>query len=492
MFRQRPIPFALVAPATIILFGVAVALVSTLFGLRELTTQAESSAALQAEILAKSLAPRLSSSPAEGQSPLLAAAAHESGCFLLIIDSRGTVLLAAPNQPLSQKALLNLRSGGKIGILDREYLYRSQTLSSSSERLFAFSPVPRIAPRRGSLISSMITFALMLLVAAGFVGWAMARDVHADVVYVRDTIVAMAKDTGQPRIQAIPVRTIDQVGQLTSAFNMLLERFRAAERAYRQDLSQARSFEEDRSAFLAALSHELRTPLNAILGFTDVLLDELDGPLSEELRENLTIVRTSGEHLRSLIDDILTLSALESGEFSLSRERVSVASVAHDVVTEARVTAAQKGLSIELEAPEAEAETIAYADRRRLRQILGNVVSNAVKFTNEGGVSVAVFKKSGNVIVRVSDTGPGIASEHLESIFEEFRQADSGKARRVGTGLGLSISRRLLEMHGGSIRVKSTLGKGSHFTILIPIEARAGTRSHPVIAIPQEPIIYEI
>jgi signal transduction histidine kinase len=493
MFQFRPIPFALVAPATIIFFGVAVTLVSTLFGLKELSDHAGDSATFQARVLVRSLAPRLATTSEEDRGELVASSAQISGCILLVVDEIGTVLHAAPNQPLSQKALTSLaNSKGKLSIHDREHRYQSEDLPDSKARLYALAPVPQIAARRSSLISSMATFALVLLAAAGFVGWAMARDVHSDVLYVRNTIFAMAKASGRTHVEAIPVRTIDQVGQLTAAFNMLLERFRAAERAYRQDLSQARSFEEDRSAFLAALSHELRTPLHAILGFTDVLLDELDGPLSEELRENLTIVRTSGEHLRSLIDDILTLSALESGEFSLSQEQVCVATVAREVVTEARVTAAQKGIEISLSASDNDEETVAHVDRRRVRQILGNVVGNAVKFTNTGAVSVKVFAEDDSVFVEVQDTGPGIPEEHLESIFEEFRQADATNAPRVGTGLGLSISRRLLQMHGGSIHVKSTVGEGSLFKIQVPISAQPPARSPAKIPTHQDPVIYEV
>src|SRR6185436_2409821 len=159
------------------------------------------------------------------------------------------------------------------------------------------------------------------------------------VRFVRERIVAMARAKHQPGGKPIPVGSVDQVGLLTSAFNGLVERFTAAERAYRQDLAGALAYDRDRSAFLAALSHELRTPLNAILGFTEVLLAEVDGPLSDEARENLMVVRTGGEHLRSLIGDILDLSALESGELQLSRRQVDVFSVAEEVVREARVTA---------------------------------------------------------------------------------------------------------------------------------------------------------
>jgi signal transduction histidine kinase len=257
-------------------------------------------------------------------------------------------------------------------------------------------------------------------------------------------------------------------------------------------LSEAKNFDKDRAAFLSALSHELRTPLNAILGFADVLLDEIDGPLSEESRENLTIVRTSGEHLRSLIDDILALSALESGEFRLSREHLDLAEVANEVVTEALVTARQKNLDLRLQLPEGPGETVAYADRRRMRQVFGNVISNAVKFTSQGGVTVTLSRDGDSVVTEVTDTGPGIAEEQLEAIFEEFRQADTAGAQRMGTGLGLSITRRLVQMHGGSVRARSKLGQGCTMTIRIPCGEPVARGMTPLVTSPAPTIIREV
>jgi signal transduction histidine kinase len=276
----------------------------------------------------------------------------------------------------------------------------------------------------------------------------------------------------------IPVRTLDQVGQLTASFNLLVERFEAAERAYRADLAGALAYDKDRSAFLSALSHELRTPLNAILGFTDVLLSEVDGPLTEEARDNLTIVRQSGQHLRSLIDDILDLSALESGELRLSRRDVDVYAIAEDVVRELRVTAESKALLMRLSGSQA----YAFADPRRVRQVLSNLASNAVKFTSSGSVDVEVNTSGECVKVNVNDTGPGIAMDEHESIFEEYRQSGDLSAQRAGTGLGLAITRRLVEAHGGKISLQSKLGVGSKFAITFPVDPPPGvtrSRSEP-------------
>jgi len=218
---------------------------------------------------------------------------------------------------------------------------------------------------------------------------------------------------------------------------------------------------------LAALSHELRTPLNAILGFADVLLAEVDGPLTEDARENLSVIRSSGDHLRALIDDILDLSALESGELRLSSRAIDVYPIAQEVVREAGIAASAKGLTLELSGKPA----VAFADPRRVRQIIGNVVGNAIKFTSKGSVTVRVDPRDGGVSIAIADTGPGIAPKDHEAIFREYFQTGDARRQRVGTGLGLAISRRLVQMHRGFIDLRSQLGRGSLFTIVLPSQA---------------------
>lgn len=490
---MRAIPFSIVAPATIIFFGAGVAFVTILLGLRELQTRADDAISVQARFMAEAISPRITNTPKGHWPGLLNKISGSCQCVVMIQDQRGTVTHAAPLQPLSNAQLAQTHeTSGRIAQDEVQYFYHRLALERPTQKLHLLVMIPGldVEPQKRALVSSVTTFAVLLLVLAGSVGWALSRDVHADVLFVRDRIAAMAKDPGAPQTEAIPVRTIDQVGQLTASFNVLLERFRAAERAYRQDLVQARSFDQDRTAFLSALSHELRTPLNAILGFADVLLHEIDGPLSADSRENLTIVRASGEHLRSLIDDILVLSALESGEFRLSREDLDVYQVAQDVVTEARLAASQKGIAVILH--RAESPTLASADRRRVRQILGNVIGNAVKFTNTGEVTVDVSGDEQWVTATVKDTGPGIPSEQLEAIFEEFRQVDSKAAQRTGTGLGLSITRRLAHMHGGTVRVESQLGVGSTFTIRLPVREPSARASNPnIVPRASHPVIVE-
>jgi signal transduction histidine kinase len=178
----------------------------------------------------------------------------------------------------------------------------------------------------------------------------------------------------------------------------------------------------------------------------------------------LEVIRTSGEHLRQLIDDILELSALETGTLQLSRTPVDVHQVAEKVVREATATLASKPLTLDVEGTSG---LYAFADKRRVRQILTNLVSNATKFTMRGSVLVRVEARGSFVVLTVKDTGPGIPREQTAAIFEEYRQLGDARARG-GTGLGLAITKRLVLMHGGTIDVTSEMGRGSTFTVTLP------------------------
>lgn len=466
----RPVPFVFVAPAVVFLLGTLVVSALAALGYWELNVWAQEASQRQADLIARSVRADIEKTPSNELEPTLNRLAQRAGATLLILGENNRVLLkASPKRPPKDSAAhvepLS-KHGGKLVVLSTPY--------DASEA-------------RATLVGAIGLFASLVLAASAFVAWTLARDVHSDLLFLRSLVTQLVQE-GTPEEGLIPVRTIDQVGQLTASFNMLLERFYAAERAYRADLAGANAFDKDRSAFLAALSHELRTPLNGILGFTDVLLSELDGPLNEESRENLSIVRTSAEHLRSLIDDVLAFSALEAGEFRLSREDLDLYLVASDVVTEARLTASQKGIQIELTKDDAEGPTLAQADRRRMRQVLQNVVSNAIKFTSHGKVTVEVRRKGPEIHCVVTDTGPGIQKDDIETIFREFEQASAGTAQKTGTGLGLAITRRLTHLHAGRVEVASEPGRGAKFTIVIPVVAPVDISivPHPRLSQPPE------
>jgi signal transduction histidine kinase len=312
----------------------------------------------------------------------------------------------------------------------------------------------------------------MLVGVAAAVAYAVARDANRDVDFVAQRVRGMVHVRSEPTGEAVPVRTMDEVGALTVAFNALVDRFAAAQSTYGSDLERVRAADRDRAAFLAAVSHELRSPLNAILGFADILMTEVDGPLGPEAREEVEQIRGSGKHLLDLINDILEFSALESGQLKLSRTRVDLAALAWEVVREAAVLVAQRPVSVRIEG---EGQVYARADQRRVRQVLTNLVGNAVKFTRAGDVVVHVGREGRWALLSVRDTGPGISPQERAVIFQEYKQTKEERARRRGTGLGLAIARRLVVMHGGRIDVESELGRGSTFTVLLPAWDEAST-----------------
>jgi signal transduction histidine kinase len=328
-----------------------------------------------------------------------------------------------------------------------------------------FVAAPSPPPGSSALVTGVAALTALLLGIAVAVSLAYTKAARDDVDYVRRRIVDMARPDGSPAGEPIPIRSLDQVGALTAAFDLLVDRFTAAERSYRADLRQAAAGARERSAFLAGLSHELRTPLNAILGFTHVLESEVDGPLDDEARESLGVIKTSGEHLKTLIDDVLDLSALETGQLRLNRRALDVRELAEEVVREARATVRDKPVGL---AVTGQAGLFAHADAQRVRQVLTNLVTNAIRATAQGWVTVHIEARGGFVAVVVADTGAGIPLEQRDAIFEAYRQGGDARSRRGGTGLGLSIAQRLVGMHGGRIEVESQLGQGSRFTVCLP------------------------
>ena len=275
------------------------------------------------------------------------------------------------------------------------------------------------------------------------------------------------------------MRAFDEVGVLTSAFNDLVARFAASEKSYLVDLDRATEADRDRAAFLAAVSHELRSPLNAVLGFADILLAEVDGPLTAEQREEVEQIRDSGQHLLELISDILEFSALETGQLKLSKSPTDLTALAHEVTREQAVRLKDKTGG----APRRRARRVIMGDvdARRIRQVITNLVGNAIKFTQKGEIVVKVDRGAALRPRSVSST-PGRASTATSApiIFEEYKQAHGERAHKRGTGLGLAIARRLVLLHSGTIQLESELGRGSTFHVYLPLWKRQlGSSSKP-------------
>jgi len=260
----------------------------------------------------------------------------------------------------------------------------------------------------------------------------------------------------EAEVEAQASRVLEQQRQLTQQ-NVLLEE-------KNRELARANQL---KSSFLASMSHELRTPLNAIIGFSDLMLDGLHGPLTEAQQDPLHDIRSAGRHLLTLINDILDLSKVEAGRMTLRREPVDLADSVREALEMVEPLAAKKGVSCHAQLC---ASARVCGDALRLRQVVLNLLANAVKFTPRGGrVDLRLIVLDGEVTLEVADTGIGIAKSNHAHIFEAFHQVEDGSSQVAeGTGLGLALVARMLEPMEGLIEVESELGAGATFRVTLP------------------------
>ena len=256
-------------------------------------------------------------------------------------------------------------------------------------------------------------------------------------------------------------------------FGIATLRMREAHQRAEVDAQAAILANQAKSDFLASMSHELRTPLNSIIGFSQVLQEQYFGPLNEKQKEYVNDVVESSKHLLSLINDILDIAKIESGKIELDLSAVNIKSLLESSLMLEKEKALKHRLELMVKIAPELADLEITADERRLKQVMYNLLSNATKFTPDGGsITIEAKKDKDRIVISVSDTGIGIAPEHHNKVFEGFYQVKSSVlGKPTGTGLGLSITKQIVEMHGGKIWLKSKgLGKGTCFIITIPIE----------------------
>ena len=329
----------------------------------------------------------------------------------------------------------------------------------------AVTTPPRAFMRRMSVV------ALITLAGGALLAWLISREVTQPLAEL--TAATNDLSTGEYD-RRVHIDRGDELGRLGNAFNLMAERVAESRASSEQQRAEAESARREavdasqaKSDFLAVMSHELRTPLNAILGFSSLMIDGISGPVNEQQQKQLARIKSGGQHLLSLIDEILSLSRLEARREEVHIERGDAYSVARETAALAEPMAALKGLALQLSIPEGSCDC--RTDFTKLRQILLNLLSNAIKFTNEGSVTLEVRTAGAEMMYVVSDTGIGIAPEHRARIFEPFYQVEMSKARRVaGTGLGLSVTRHLARLLGGDVNLCDQHTPGCKFEVRLP------------------------
>jgi two-component system, NtrC family, sensor kinase len=418
--------------------------------------------------------------------------------YVYAVDARG-VPIAHPNAaafthrslafPQVAKALAASKTGSTVGrnFRGEKVLSTWATVDPLGWKVFVEQPESAaFAPIRGKIWRSALLLAAFLVAGVGL-SVLLARRLVRPVKQMRTAAARIGAGAYDERIEH---DRRDELGGLADELNRMAASLQASVGGLEQRVDdRTRELEQalaelsrkgselevasrHKSEFLANMSHELRTPLNAIIGFSQVLRQRLFGEINPKQEEYLDDILASGNHLLDLINDVLDLSKVEAGQVELEVATFSLREALERglVMMRERATKNGVGLSLELAAD----VDLVDGDERRVRQVVFNLLSNAVKFTPRGGsVVVASTREDGEVLVSVTDTGPGIAADDQERIFEEFQQTDVGVLQREGTGLGLALSKRLVELHRGRIWVESQSGHGSRFVFTLPIE-RAG------------------
>lgn len=353
----------------------------------------------------------------------------------------------------------------------RKLLARLEAFSRDKEAEIQRLVVETAADARRSAVALAVLWSaqLILAVAAGVV---LFRTIQRPVDRLREAAARLEQGAFDVRVG---LGRRDEFGVLADAFDAMGERLRQLVEALRtanaylaEESARAKAADRAKSEFLAMISHELRTPLGGIIGFSELLLDERAGALTEKQKAYLRRILSSGRHLLALINDLLDLSKAEAGAMDLIREEVELEPFFREALDVVTARAEKGGVTLGLRLSTRRRRFC--FDPVRMRQVMFNLLSNAVKFTPAGGSVTVVVRDEGDALaVDVIDTGIGIRPEALERIFLPFVQEEPAIGRRYeGTGLGLSLTKRLVELHGGRITVESAPGKGSRFTVVLP------------------------
>ncbi|WP_304190166.1 ATP-binding protein [Phenylobacterium aquaticum] len=347
------------------------------------------------------------------------------------------------------------------------------TMADDKAALLLSYPLAQALKPYDWLLGAMLILGLLGLglIAAG--SWALAQNVTRPILALRDAAERLQRGEDA----SVEVEGTDEIAALERSFNTMAQTIRERERDLKASTERAELASRAKSEFLSNMSHEIRTPLNGILGMAQVMSRQATDP---EHRQRLDVIRDSGEALLGVLNSILDISKIEAGTLEIELQDFDLATMVEAACAPYATLAAEAGLSLTIELA-ADVAGPWRGDRLRLRQILGNIVSNAVKFTPAGSVKVAVGRGAAGLVFAVTDTGVGIPAAYLDWVFESFAQVDGSATRRTGgVGVGLSISRDLVGLMGGTIQIQSREGEGTVVTFEVPLEAKPLGEARPI------------
>lgn len=333
-------------------------------------------------------------------------------------------------------------------------------------------PFEELEAKANDVRNIAVLLTVIGILVAAMLGWLLARYIARPIVAVSEAASQVASGGLHTRVDELPAYSPMELRVLAKSFNRMVTELEQRESGLRAAKEEAEAANKSKSDFLANISHELRTPLNAVIGFSDLMRNEIHGPIgAKQYRDYLNDIHNSGTHLLEIINDVLDMSKVEAGQMDLFEAEFDLRAALEACVRMTSERAAVGGVVVECEC--SDDVPMLYADGRLVRQIVLNLLTNAIKFTGKGGTVTlqASVDGNGSCVLRVSDSGIGIAPEHLESIMQPFVQVDSGIDRKYeGTGLGLSLVKSMAELHDATVEIESAPGRGTTVIVRFPAE----------------------
>jgi len=397
----------------------------------------------------------------------------------LLVNAEGRVVAASAARFVGQR--LDQLGAGYCRLVRRWRCLAGRRFAAGRLVMVQDPEVWLMIPGLGSLRVEIVLVSAILVALVGLLAWAVGSDISRRLAGVHAQLQGMSRQESLDLSRTICVSSLDETGQLVVAVDALYRQLDHDLRTYHQSLEKARQAEAFKDRFTRDVRHELRTPLDRLSEQTTKLVAGEYGKLTIDQSNDVQIISKASQQLGELIDDVLDITAMQSGKLRLALQWVDLAAMCRETLAQyqavVRKAAGPRGSAVTLVGEIANDLPTLWADGRRIRQVIQNLLSNAIKFTPQGRICLRARRENQLVVIEVIDSGVGIGSADLARVFAEYRQAGTHQSKRKGSGLGLTICKRLVDLHGGQIEAESDVGRGSVFRVILPLEAPVPTEA---------------